>query len=163
MDGSDKFAFSEGIRRGEVMPRDGFHALLIQVGFIILILGTIIQMGLYLMISIKKVIWHSISIKNEVSDIDKVDLVWLRNLLLGLTCIYFFVLGDQFFPNFLGLNILGELVTVMAVILIYAMGYLGLRQPAIFSRVLVFQQTSVDEGADKKEKKIYPVRIGQGY
>ncbi len=153
MDGSDKFAFTESIRRGEVMANESSHALLIQIGFIILMLGTIIQMGLYLIFSIKRVIGHSISIKNEVSDIDKIDLVWLRNLLLGLTGIYFFVLGDQFFPNLMGINILGDLVTVMAVILIYAMGYLGLRQPAIFTRTLVFQQTSVDEGVDQIEEK----------
>jgi AraC-like DNA-binding protein len=51
------------------------------------------------------------------------------------------------------MNILGDLITVMAVILIYAMGYLGLRQPAIFTRAFVSQQTAIEESVDQAEEK----------
>jgi AraC-like DNA-binding protein len=153
LDGSEKLELTETLRKGGAVENDTLHALLIQLGFTLFILGTIVQLGLYLLFSIKRLITHSIRIKNEFSDIDKINLAWLRSLLLGLSCIYLLYLGDQFFPDLMGMNILGDLITVMAVILIYTMGYLGLRQPAIFTRAFVAQQTTIEESVDQAEEK----------
>ncbi len=153
MDGSEKLEFTETLRKGDVMGSDTSDALIIQFGFILFMLGTIVQLGLYLLFSIKRLIRHSTNIRNEFSDIDKINLVWLRNLLLGLSCIYLLYLGDQIFPDLMGMNILGDLITVVAVILIYAMGYLGLRQPAIFTQTSVSQKTVIEERVNQADEK----------
>jgi AraC-like DNA-binding protein len=153
MDGSEKLEFTETLRNGGAMENDTADALIIQLGFVVFMLGTVVQLGLYLMFSIRRLIIHSTSIRNQYSDIDKINLAWLRNLLLGLSCIYLLYLGDQFFPDLMGINLLGDSITVVAVILIYAMGYLGLRQPAIFTGALVAQQTAIEERADQAEEK----------
>ena len=130
MTGADKLDFTESLRRGGAMEN---AAQLVQGGFITFMLATIVQLGLYLLVSIRLLIAHAARIRNEFSDIDRINLVWLRNLLVGLVCIYLLYLGDQFFPDLLGINVLGDAITVIAVVLIYTMGYLGLRQPAIFT------------------------------
>jgi len=116
-------------------------------------LGTVVQLGLYLLFSIRRLITHAKDIRNEFSDIDKINLTWLRNLLLGLGCIYVLYLGDLFFPDLMGMNILGDSITVIVVLLIYTMGYLGLRQPAIFTQPLVSPQTAQEEGDASAEEK----------
>ncbi|MFC1680836.1 helix-turn-helix domain-containing protein [Pseudomonadota bacterium] len=153
MDGSQKLEFTEALRTGDAMENDTSEAQIIQFGFILFMLGTIVQLGMYLLFSIRRLIRHSTNIRNEFSDIDKINLAWLRNLLLGLSCIYLLYLGDQFFPDLLGMNILGDMVTVVAVMLIYAMGYLGLRQPAIFTRALAPPQKEIQERVDQVDEK----------
>ncbi len=153
MDASVKLEFTEALRKGSAMENGEPHGLLIQRGFTLFMLGTIVQFGLYLLLSIKRLITHSIRIRDEFSDVGRINLAWLRNLLLGLSCIYLFYLGDQLFPDLMGMNILGDLITVMAVVLIYAMGYLGLRQPAIFSRAFAWQPTATGERVDQTDEK----------
>ena len=153
MDGSEKLEFTETIRSGGAIENDAPQALIAQLGFTLFMLGTVVQLGLYLFFSIRRLVVHSKSIKNEFSDIDRINLAWLRNLLLGLSCIFLLYLGDQFFPDLMGMNVLGDLITVVAVILIYAMGYLGIRQPEIFTQAIVSQQAATAESADRVEDK----------
>jgi AraC-like DNA-binding protein len=153
MDGSAKLEFTETLRKGGVMENDIPDEMLIQLGFTLFMLGMIVQLGLYLVLSIRKLIVHSRVIKGEFSDIDRINLAWLRNLLVGLSCIYLLYLGDQLIPDLLGKNILGDLITVIAVVLIYTMGYLGLRQPVIFTQVFKSQQTAIEESNSLEEEK----------
>lgn len=153
LDGSLKLELTEALRKGDAMQHNIPHALLIETGLTLFITGTVIQLGLYLLFSVRRLIAHSRKIRNEFSDIDSINLAWLRNLLVGLGCIYVLYLGDQFFPDLMGKNILGDLVTVIAVILIYAMGYLGLRQPAIFTHNFVSEQKATASGTEEGEKK----------
>ncbi len=134
MPGSDKLAFTEALRHGQSLQNEAGNDLLISIGFSAFMLATVIQLGLYLFFSIRCLLRHAKTIRDEFSDIEKINLDWLRYLLIGLSAIYLILLGDQFFPDLLGMNILGDLTTVVAVVLIYAMGYLGLRQPAIFTQ-----------------------------
>lgn len=153
MDGSEKLALTESLRTGGGIENDIPYRVFIELGFSLFILGTIVQLGLYLLFSIRRLIRHTTSIKNAFSDIDKINLAWLRNLLLGLSCIYLLYLGDQLFPDLMGMNILGDLITVIAVIMIYAMGYLGLRQPAIFTRSFASEQPAIEKDEDRAEQK----------
>ncbi len=155
LDGSEKLELTEALRTGGAMENDTPHVMLIQLGLTLFILGTIVQLGLYLLFSVKRLIRHSKNIKNKFSDIDKINLAWLRNMLVGLSCIYLLYLGDQFFPDLMGMNILGDFITVMAVILIYTMGYLGLRQPAIFTHTYVSHQTAIEESVEKEVEKYH--------
>ena len=97
MDGSEKLRFTEALRDGGAMDDATSHALIAQLGFVEFMLGTIVQLGLYLVLSIRRLIRHSTSIRDQYSDIDKINLAWLRNLLVGLSCIDLLYLGDQFF------------------------------------------------------------------
>ena len=153
LDGPQKLALTETLRTGGAMESGTANVMLIELGATLFMLGTIVQLGMYLLFSIKRLIRHSHRIKNEFSDIDRINLAWLRNLLLGLSCIYLLYLGDQFFPDLMGMNILGDMVTVMAVVLIYSMGYFGLRQPAIFTGALAAQPAAVQAGHDLAEEK----------
>ena len=153
MDGSVKLAFTETLRQGGTLEDDSAATQLARLGFVCFMLGTIVQLGLYLWYSIRRLLAHSRRIRNQFSDIDRINLGWLRNLLLGLSGIYLLYLGDQFFPDLMGMNILGDLVTVAAVILIYAMGYLGLRQPAIFTQTLAAPGAESKAGDDPAEPK----------
>lgn len=153
IEGSEKLAFTETLRKGGSLDTDTTHGFITQLGFILFMLGTVVQLGLYLFYSIWKLITHSKTIRNEFSDIDKINLAWLRNLLVGLSCIYLLYLADQFFPDLMGMNILGDLVTVVAVILIYTMGYLGLRQPEVFTKAVVSQKVATEENDDSTEEK----------
>jgi AraC-like DNA-binding protein len=153
MDGSHKLAFTEALRNGTALQIDIPDALFIQIGFILFMLGTVVQFGLYLLFSIKRLISHAKTIMDEFSDIDRINLAWLRNLLLGLSAIYILLLADQFFPDLMGMNILGDLVTVLAVVLIYTMGYLGLRQPAIFTQTTEPSQTGSEQSVAPAQEK----------
>mgnify|MGYP001813773829 CR=1 FL=1 len=138
---------------GDAMENDTSEAQIIQFGFILFMLGTIVQLGLYLLFSIRRLIRHSTNIRNEFSDIDKINLAWLRNLLLGLSCIYMLYLGDQFFPYLLGMNNLGDMVMVVAVLLIDAMGDLGLRNRGMFTRDSAPQNKEIKERVVKVVEK----------
>lgn len=155
LDGADKLELTETLRKGGVLENDTVHLMLVQWGVTLFMLGTIVQLGLYFLFMIKRLIKHSNSIKNEFSNIDRINLLWLRNLLVGLSCIYLLYLGDQFFPDLLGMNILGDLITVIAVLLIYTMGYLGVRQPVIFTQSFVSRQATIDENINQSVEKYH--------
>jgi AraC-like DNA-binding protein len=153
LEGSEKLALTETVRKGGEYVSDTANIQLIESGLTLFILGTVMQLGVYLLLSIRLVMAYAIRIRNEFSSIEKINLNWLRNLLVGLGCIFLLYLGDQFFPDLMGMNILGDMVTVVVVILIYAMGYLGLRQPLIFTRDFIIPVTSEAESdAQAKEK-----------
>ncbi|MBN2092659.1 helix-turn-helix transcriptional regulator [candidate division KSB1 bacterium] len=76
---------------------------------------------------------HALKIKNNFSSIDKINLNWLRNITLMTLALWIL----EFLLKFLQLfNIASSVeisVPLSIAVLIYAMGYLGLRQPEIFS------------------------------
>lgn len=158
LDGADKLVLAETLRTGgdinETIPR----ARLINLGFTIFMSGTVVQLALYLLFSIRRLLQHARNIRNEFSDIDRINLAWLRHLLAGLSCILVLYLADQFFPDLMGVNVLGELITVVAVVLIYMIGYLGMRQPAVLTQFR--NQHSDEEGDSPHESKEKYLRSG---
>lgn len=93
----------------------------------------LLHIGTYLVISIKILSQHERRIAQEFSYKEKIDLHWLRNLIysiLGLYIIwgaYALLPVDDVYANALDLAL-----SLGIVALIYAMGYMGLRQPRIF-------------------------------
>ena len=59
----------------------------------------------------------------------------MKNLLLALVVLYLFYLADVFLADLLAFpeEVIG-IHFLMIVLVIYSMGYLGLRQPAIFTQ-----------------------------
>lgn len=87
--------------------------------------------GVYLTLSIRRLIQHGRNIRQQFSSIEHISLNWLRNLLiaLGLLYVLYFVAlaagGEGPVENFLN---------IATVIVIYTIGYMGLRQPIIFKQ-----------------------------
>ena len=82
---------------------------------------------------------HRNNIRDQFSDLEKVNLQWLRILTFGLGGIWFLVI---FFRNEI-------LILTGIVVFVFLIGFFGVRQADIFTS----QQLPVD---DKEEKKKYP-------
>ncbi|MEW8334076.1 MAG: helix-turn-helix domain-containing protein [Candidatus Thiodiazotropha sp.] len=97
-------------------------------------LVSISLIGVYFTLSIRRLRRHAREIRDQFSYTERINLNWMRNLLIGLGIIFAVYLVAVFFSASLGLDDeIVNLLMLLVVILIYTMGYLGLRQPAIFS------------------------------
>ena len=73
----------------------------------------------YTFLSLLLIHRHGVRLKEDRSSVDRINLRWLRNLMLGGLVIWI-------------LSIVGEFAALLLALFIYTMGYLGLRQPEIF-------------------------------
>ncbi len=122
--------------RGYVEMLGGFHQLL-YLAFTLLLLNK-----------------HAANIKDAFSDIDRINLAWLRNLTLATGLI---LLIDIFLFFFVKSELLAFgnavlFISVLLAFLIYAIGYIGLRQPIIFSQTAVETLTETTETQEKRGK-----------
>jgi AraC-like DNA-binding protein len=91
--------------------------------------------GAYLTLSIRRLICHGRYIREQFSSIERISLVWLRNLLIALGMLYIGYFLAVLFPTVLGdIGLSETLLNLATVMVIYTIGYLGMRQPVIFSR-----------------------------
>ncbi|MET0072305.1 MAG: helix-turn-helix domain-containing protein [Candidatus Thiodiazotropha sp.] len=96
---------------------------------------SILLIGVYFALSIRRLRRHAREIREEFSYTERINLNWMRNLLIGLGIIYVVYLVAVLFSDSLGFDDeIVNLLMILVVIMIYAMGYLGLRQPAIFTQ-----------------------------
>ncbi|MCG7872868.1 MAG: helix-turn-helix domain-containing protein [Candidatus Thiodiazotropha lotti] len=121
---------------------------ILWAGLAMILVGvlSILQMALYLGLSIKRLLQHQKSIEDQFSFLERINLAWLKNLLLALVALYLFYLADVFLADLLAFpeEVIG-IHFLMIVLVIYSMGYLGLRQPAIFT-----QQDRSDPKTDRQ-------------
>lgn len=101
----------------------------------------VLLMFVYLMMSLRCLRQHSEVIKNNFSYKEGVELRWLWRLLLALLAVYAlyafrFLLSEYFNIR----DIVDTLVNVSIVVIIYALGFFGIRQPAVFSRLKVVKE-----------------------
>ncbi len=142
LDADQKLALLEG----EITDQDAW-LVVIHIIQILIVMISVLQIFLYLGTAIYCLIRHNKSIKTEFSDIERISLRWLRNLLLGLGALYLLYLIELFVGPLLGVGeFLGDSVDILTVILIYSMGYLGLRQPLIFASQRASDQESSGKG-----------------
>lgn len=99
------------------------------------LLVTIAHLSIFIVICLRLVIEHRRRLENAYSNLERISLDWLRNLLIGTMLVYVLWLAEEFFSADLleGREWLDVALASSMVILIYTMGLLGLRQPAIFS------------------------------
>jgi AraC-like DNA-binding protein len=92
-----------------------------------------IQGIIYTILTIKTVAEYNRSIKNSYSNIDLINLNWLKYLNLGGTIIWsivaFITVASAVMLDFAYID---ALLNIPLAILIYSIGYMGLRQPEIF-------------------------------
>lgn len=93
----------------------------------------IIQLTTYLILSIQLIRTHQERVNQNFSFQENVNLLWLRNLLIGIFLVYFIWLAEELIYLEEGNSLLDALLGLSMVALIYCMGFMGLRQPIIFS------------------------------
>jgi len=87
---------------------------------------------IYITLTLRLVARHAKSIKDSYSSIEKINLAWIRNLVVALILIWVFYVFLELFDS----PIQSSLIVAFSVtIFVYVMGYMGLRQPAVFLEV----------------------------
>ena len=89
---------------------------------------------IYVLLTIKILRGYNTNIKTSYSNIEKINLNWLRHLTIGLTVIWSIVVLS-YLANILSDRTvkLDHWIYMAASVLIYSIGYFSLRQPQIFS------------------------------
>lgn len=136
----------------DVDPGIGLWAL----GGLFIFVFPIPQIATYFALSIRRLIRHGRSIREQFSSIQKISLVWLRNLLAAFCVLYIlYFIGTVFSGAFISNENLERLLNLATVIVIYSIGYMGLRQPQIFSQDgddVVTDSTTVVAGKKKYQR-----------
>ncbi|MCG7861999.1 MAG: helix-turn-helix domain-containing protein [Candidatus Thiodiazotropha endolucinida] len=105
-----------------------------EVSSFVVGITSILQMAIYLFIAIRRLVRHKRNIQEEFSFLERIGLTWLRNLLIALALLYLLYIVDIILIGILELyDDMPGIHYPMIVVLIYVMGYMGLRQPEIFS------------------------------
>jgi AraC-like DNA-binding protein len=112
----------------------------------------------YVIFTLKVVLDFDKKIKNSFSNIDKINLDWLKYLTIGLSIIWSIVLLSYIVDAISDKEIvMDHLIYLAASILIYTIGYLSLRQPQILTQVsndLLLEDKVVEE-ENEDERKTY--------
>ncbi len=100
------------------------------------LLVTIAHLSLFLLLSLRLVRRHRRRVLDSFSYLEKVSLDWLRNLLLITCVVYGIWIAEEFFSADLlsGRESLDTALALSMVVLIYALGWMGLRQPMVLFR-----------------------------
>lgn len=97
---------------------------------------------LYLVMSLRSLRDYSEMVRNNFSYKEGVELKWLWRLLLALLIVYVaYVLRFVFSAYF----VVDLLLNLSIVVIIYALGFFGIRQPAVFSRLDVVVEGSASD------------------
>lgn len=106
----------------------------------------------YVVFTIKLINRHNEKIKNSFSNLEKVNLSWLKNLFIGMIAVWgiviITVLIDDFFQQYAFKYDLAIYFSIS--VLIYGIGYMGLNQPEIFNQEDEILATKPN-GADRLE------------
>lgn len=115
--------------------------------------GVLLQGLIYMSITLRLLSQHGRAIRESFSSIEKINLQWLRTitvLTLGIWILGVFIEILQTF----GLNEpVQAAVPISITLLIYVMGYLGLRQPEIFSETPDPVPATPSDQRDQKYKR----------
>jgi AraC-like DNA-binding protein len=94
----------------------------------------ILQVGGYLALSLRVLKVHAKNIRENYSSLEHISLVWLRNLIILFFCLVCLFTFSALFSQYLGMyQEAAFLFPLMTAMLIYGMGYRGIRQPEIFT------------------------------
>jgi AraC-like DNA-binding protein len=110
-----------------------------------------IQGIIYSAFTIAAVINYNNKIKESFSNIEKINLNWLRHLAVGIITIWVLAAGSMYLRLFTGGDIGSNFLLHFAIsVLIYSVGYMGLNQPEIFMRNEV--RTNEEQQLEKYKK-----------
>ena len=109
-------------------------------------------LGLYLGLAFRRLIQHSRNIREQFSLIEHISLNWLRNILIAssvLWLMYFVALAYG------GRGPVENVLNIVIVVFVYTLGYMGLRQPVIFTQREQGSSATVDEDVEAAEMPKY--------
>jgi len=114
----------------------------------IISLISFIVFALYILLANIKLFHHTKTISNNFSNVDRINLIWLRIFLLLLT--FFLVFAAVFDLIFHLRN--WDIIWLVCTIIIYIVSYFGLAQPAIFTVPIMEVGLSTRNKSKKYEK-----------
>jgi len=115
----------------------------------IIALLLIIHIFIYISIAIKLLRIHAENIKESFSSIEKINLKWLRFLIIGFVIIW--LAASLFEINIIDYETF-DFVWILVCIFMYLIGYKGLKQPEIFSGIRQEDQITGKLSKRKYEK-----------
>lgn len=115
-----------------------------------------IQIAIYMYASLKNLNWYGKKIRQSFSNIEKINLQWLRYIVFGNLAVWVF---DAFFflAYILRIDVIGSLgyvsqmLSYLTAFLIYFIGYKALKQPEVFT-VSLNQENGYSEHNDNRMK-----------
>jgi AraC-like DNA-binding protein len=129
LSGEQKLAFIYNL------PGEASQSTLVVVSDLISSLLVMIQMLFYLVLCFRKLKLHQAAVEENFSSLEKVNLTWLRSLLMLLVILWALYLIDIFFSEPFGMgDSFGEALHICLVLIFYTMGYRGVRQREIFQK-----------------------------
>jgi AraC-like DNA-binding protein len=87
--------------------------------------------GVYFALGIRRLAQHGRDIRDQFSLIENISLYWLRNLMVAIGVLYGLYLVALAFG---GKGPVENVLNVAIVVVVYTLGYMGLRQPIIFTQ-----------------------------
>lgn len=106
---------------------------------------------IYVFLTIQAVRIYNNKIRDSYSNIERINLNWLRHLTIGLSIIWSIVVVNYVVHAVASKSVdMDYLIYIAISVLIYSIGYLSLRQPQIFEPVI---QKSVSDKAPVPESK----------
>ncbi len=114
---------------------EGYEWLMIPMSIAVMISGIT-----YILLSLKKLVRHRKNISDQFSNTERINLIWLRNLIIGLSCIWILVIFCKDEPVF-----------IAVVLFIIFIGLFGMRQTNIFSHHPPVKKNAVAEAEIKEE------------
>lgn len=117
----------------------------------------LIQFFVYLIVIVKIVNKHNESIKNRMSDIEKISLSWVRTIVYALFALHI-ILALFLVMNFMGydfMELFSQFFPLLVSFCIYSVGFMALRQPVIElgnSNITVNNSKKYEKSTLTKEK-----------
>jgi AraC-like DNA-binding protein len=110
-----------------------------------------LSIGVYLALGMRRLAQHGRTIRDQFSLIEHISLNWLRNLLIAIGVLYVLYLVALAFG---GKGPVENLLNIAIVVVVYTLGYMGLRQPVIFTQRKQGQLDSGDAQDVVDEKSV---------
>lgn len=90
-----------------------------------------VLIGAYLLLGFVRLVQHGRNIREQFSLIEHISLVWLRNLLIAIGVLWVMYAIALAYG---GAGPVEQLLNVVIVVVVYTLGYMGMRQPEIFKQ-----------------------------
>ena len=126
----------------EVLPTN--TPLFIDIFYILIILSG----PVYTIWSLRLLQKHYKQIKETFSYTEEINLIWLRNLIIGMATIWLAVLITSFMADDIGSTIVFGTVTLF----VFLIGYYGARQGMIFTDPTIYSPSDIPETKEKYKK-----------
>ena len=139
---------------GDLVPTAGqtYWAVVCDIAAILIFS---FQTAIYLFLCFRQLYVFRRRLRQQCSSIEKINLTWLERLLWLVVFIWGVYIIDMYISDALGIaGFTEDVLFVSMTVTIYAMGYMGLRQPLVFKCVDLGEESGLEtKGRPDKYKK----------